>query len=488
MRKFLANVSNISLYHLSKHKLARFLFICVLGITAGASVHAQSTTTVRWWDHMGNIRWLYKQIHASYEQENPGVNIEQITMNPADMGQALQLAFRSGQAPDIHTLAGLGVPVSQLVEQGWFVPIGQHTDIEANPFVKDALLEGLTVFNGEIYSFPLFSSRYHNTLFWFNKDLLEQAGYDPEMSPVTWEEVRELARSIAEQGQGRTFGIILPLQFTERMAAHVTELAMTAGAPGTIDWRTGECAVASEPFVQAIEFLLSFDEDGSLHPASVSLDARQGRARWAAGESAIFTDGPWNMGALRENFPEVMDNVGVAQIAIPDANSSSFTYNGPSGGEFWVSSQSRNPEIAAQILEMLTSEAFYIGLAESMPRPPLDFSAIAKADVHPTYLRAINYFEDIVRLAPEPLVRNPNVAQVYVEMRAIHPNLGEIVQGAFSGGISNIQAALENYCASWTNERNRAIEIVQGKGVDVSLDDWIFSNWQPGEDFTAEDY
>jgi multiple sugar transport system substrate-binding protein len=351
--------------------------------------------------------------------------------------------------------------------------------------VRESLYEGMTIFDGRIYSFPIFSPRQHATTLWYNEDMVTAAGVDPEADLRTWEGVREAAQAMTS---GRTYGILLPIQFAARMGEHVQDLAEIAGAPGPIDWRTGEYAYGTQPYVDAIEFLLSFQEDGSLHPASSSLDARNGRARWAAGEAALFFDGPWNSGVLNNNFPEVIDVMNAAGIPVRSLDDQAYTYNSPSGGVFWISSQSEHPEVASAILQNFTSDEYYLGLAQRMDQPPLDLSAVDRADVHPVYKKVISNFLDVVRIAPEPVIKNPNVALVAAEMRSISPNLGEIVQGAFSGAIPNLQATLQTYADQLTAERERAIQVVQGRGLEVSVDDWIFPNWQPGVDYTAEQY
>ena len=459
--------------------------VSAIGVLLKSPVLAQDATVIQWWDHFAPLQELHQQLWDTYIAEHPDVQVDYTLLNPAEAAQALQLSFRSGQAPDVMPNL-TGAPVSQLIEQNWFVPLAQQEFFKGK--FEGALFEGITVFNGEVYSFPLFSPRQHQTSNWFNKQLIEAAGFDPEVGPKTWDEVREAAKTINEQGGGQVYGLLLPLQFTDRMAAHVTDLASVAGAPGAIDWTTGEYAYASEPFVRAIEFLLSFQQDGTLHPASSSLDARQGRARWAAGEAGMFTDGPWNIGVIKSNFPEIMDSIGVAPLPVPEAGVQAFVHSAPPSGVFWISSQAERPEVASDILQLFTADDYYVGLAERMDQPPFDLSAVEKAEVHPTYKKVIQSFADTVRLAPDPIVRNPNVAMVYAEMREIHPNLGEIVQGVFSGGVRDIQATLQDYSNKLTAERERAVKTLQDQGVEVSLNDWIFPNWQPSEDFSPEDY
>jgi len=478
--------------HLSRREFIRRML--ALGLSASAvgsllagTARAQDATVIQWWDIFLPLVPLHEEIWNAYTQEHPEVTVQYALQNDPGMGEALQLAFRSGQAPDVHSLSGLGVPASALYQEGWFAPLGSVAQWRTG-ILADNLFEGVTVFDGQVYSFPTFSTRWNTTSNWFNRPLVEAAGFDPAVGPRTWAEVHEVARAITEGGQGRTYGLIMFLGYPERVGVQLTDLASVAGAPGEIDPRTGAYLYDSEPYVRALEFLLTFQEEGSLHPASLSLDSRQGRTRWAAGEAGMFFDGPWTAGVLRSSYPEVMDTVGVAPVPVPEAGAPAYTYAGPPGGTWWVSSQSEHPEVATDILRRFTSRDYYVGLAEQMDQPPLDLSAVEGADVHPTYRAALGFFQEMVRLAPSPVVKNANVSQVLAEMRDISPGLGEIVQGVFSGALSDYRGALTDYTEQMTAERERALGVVQARGVEVSLDDWVFPNWQPGEDYTPEDY
>ena len=202
----------------------------------------------------------------------------------------------------------------------------------------------------------------------------------------------------------------------------------------------------------------------------------------------MFFDGSWNSGVIANGYPDMIDEIGAASIPVPDSDTAAYTYNIPPGGTFWVSSQADSPEIATQILQLFTSEEYYLGLAAQMDQPPLNLSAVNRSEAHPEYKKVIGYFENTVRLSPEPVVRNQNVSQVLAEMRSITPTLGEIVQGIFSGGVNDVQATLQQYSDSISAERERAVQSVQDQGVEVSLDDWTFADWQPGEDYSPENY
>ncbi len=457
-------------------------------------VAAQDDVTIRWWDQFLPLEPLHQAIWDAYQAAHPNVSIDYTQYNPQEMGQALQLAFKSGQMPDIHTLAGVGIPSARLVREGWFQPLPQGEELR-QLLPPGSFLEGFSVFGGQVYSLPLFSFRQYTSLNWFNRDLMEGAGIDPETGPTTWDQFRQAATAITEKGGGQAFGWIQGLGFVDRLAVHVNELAQAAGAAvstggvagvATFDPKTGEYPFGRDPYVQALEFLASLDRDGALFPGSLSLDARTARARWATGAAGMFLDGPWNIGVVQAEFADFMDRTGVAPVPAPDGGTPPLIHNAPLVGEFWVSSQSKNPAVAGEILRELTTREYYVGLAERMDQPPLDLSVVEEANVHPTYRRAIQLFQEGVRLAPSPLIKNPGMAEVIGEMQPIHPNLGEIAQGVFSGDIDDPRTALQSFADQLSAERERAIGVVRGRGVEVSLDDWVFPTWQPGEDFAAD--
>src|SRR5579883_1025515 len=205
-----------------------------LATTATSS--SSEKIVIQWWDHFLPIVPLHKKIWDAYSKAHPNVTVKYTQYNPPDLGKALDLAYRSKQAPDVHSLAGITVPVSRLHADGWFAPLEPYVTADwKKRFPAGSLLEGLTLFDGKVYSFPLFSFRQYSSLNWFNTDLLSSAGGDPKTSPKTWDDFRQLAKAVTQKGGGRVYGWIENLNFTDRMAEHVTTLAQVAGAAGAIN-------------------------------------------------------------------------------------------------------------------------------------------------------------------------------------------------------------------------------------------------------------
>lgn len=453
------------------------------------SASGGGTGTLRWWDHFGPLQKLYDGAFTEYSRSDGGVPVEHTVYNASEMGQALQLAQKSNQMPDVFTNL-IGVPDAALVSNGWVRPL-QLDDAAKARVDTSTLIEGMHTFDGTLYSLPLFTARQHQTLTWFNRDLVEKAGGDPDRGPATWDEFRTLAKDIT---RGGTPGWVVGLSFIDRLGSHVLDLAQVAGQQlafagsglnATTDPATGDYAYDSDAFVSAMEFLKSLVSDGSMLPASTSLDAKSARARWAAGGAGMFFDGPWNSGSIASQFPDFASTVGVGQVPTPDGT---FQMSkGPAAGVFWVSKDSALGDQAGELIGRLTTSDFAKGLAEAMDQPPADLDVVASADVAPSYKRAVELLGE-VDIAPSPIGKNTAVATVVASMQDVRPNLGEIAQGYLGGDVDDVRAALTDYTSKLSAERARAIDATVAAGTTVSLQDWIFPRYQPGQDYTAEQY
>lgn len=443
------------------------------------------TGPLQWWDQFNPLADLHRETFASFD----GGDVEYTVYNPAEQGQALQLAFSSQQLPDVFSLAGVEVPPSVLLGQGWFSPLAWDDSV-ADALPEGSIIEGIHVLDGQLYSFPIFSPRQYECLNWFNRGLVEQADLDPDDPPTSWDDFRSAARAVQEANDGVS-GVILPLQLPPRMASFVLELAQTAGYPGSreagvngIDLTTGEYVFHTQPFLDTMEFLLSLQQDGLLFPASTSLDARAGRARWAAGGSGFIFDGPYNVGVIAGDFADFLPQLGVGPIPTPNGDTPVLT-RPPTDGTFWVSGQSDQTDVASALLELFVTEEYQSGLAAAMDQPPVNIEAVADSDAHATYKQCVELFMEQVFVGPAPSARNPLVSQVLGSMAPVEPGLGAIVQGAFSGQVTDIEGALRQLSDAMIASRDAAIAQVGG---DVSVADFAFENWEQGTDFGPEAY
>ncbi|HVX46314.1 MAG TPA: extracellular solute-binding protein [Mycobacteriales bacterium] len=481
--------------------LSRRQLLQISGLTAGSGALAACSSSgeestakrnyLTWWDHQGNQGTLHKKIFAEFRKRPGGMRVEYTFRNASKMGQALQLAKQSNQLPDVHTNAGLQIPVPQLIAGGWVAPL-DLTDA-AMSRLKGHLLDGVHVFDGKVYSFPQFNDRTYSSATWFNTKLIVKAGLDPNDPPATYDDMRKAARAVRDKIGGSVYGLVWNAGMPPRMEDQINDLAQAGGfeGGGGMLYRTGEFAYHSDPYLNAIELLLSLAKDKLIMPGATTFSDEIARARWVSGAAGYYIDGPWCPGVVRESFADFADSIGVGPILVPESGMPVHCYAGPQGGVFWLSANVPAKRAkAANLLfsDFFTTKKYFTDLAGWMPQPPLDLSAIPDSIAYPSYKKLAAWMGKQVYLAPSPVVRNIEVTKVQAETNQIQPTLGDIVQGALSGDVDDVKGALKDLSDKSAAEQERAIKAATAKGAHVSADDYAFPDWKPGQDFTTAMY
>jgi sn-glycerol 3-phosphate transport system substrate-binding protein len=109
-------------------------------------------------------------------------------------------AFRAGQPPAIIQVFDVGTGVMMSAE-GAIVPVAEVLEKGGMTFDKSQYLPGIVSYyskpDGTMLSFPYNSS---SPILYYNKDIFQKAGLDPNDPPKTWPEVWEDARKIKASG------------------------------------------------------------------------------------------------------------------------------------------------------------------------------------------------------------------------------------------------------------------------------------------------
>lgn len=328
-----------------------------------------------WWDHKSGV-WITPTLDRVMD-DNPGLTVAREEYPASELVKALQLGRRSDQMPDVHTAHPNLGPVSVLVQEGWFQPLGDHIDLSGT-VVADRLVEGIHIFDGKVYSFPLDDGRSHEQTPWVVSDRLP-VDVDPA-DARSWDGFRKVARDITRDN---TYAIAFAGQGPNFLDLKLRQLASAAGAThvGGVDYSTGEYVFDSTPFLDAVEFLLALQSDGVFHPSLGSMGPEDAAQRWAAGEAHIHWHGPWVPGVVTNNYPELLDmGFDAWRMPGPEGEPSPVHFP-PPPGEFWISNASQRPEEAAAAIAAFASQETFVAMANAMASPPVDESAVQAADV-----------------------------------------------------------------------------------------------------------
>jgi multiple sugar transport system substrate-binding protein len=450
--------------------------------------------TFRWLDGGGGTRPnFFIPYFKAYKEAHPNITAHYDNLPWPEVQQVVPLGVQNGNAPDVFALP-LNISSAQAVREGWIAPLD---DVVPNfeewkaAFPPNTFLNGVSQFDGKTYTFPTESSKRYNLLL-YNLEYLEQSGYDPVASPLTWDEFRDAARKITERGQGQYFGLILGGQQANEFSNFVSNLGRMAGAsagPDDIDWRTGEYVYASDEYLAAIELLLAIRDDGSIFPGSVNLNAPQARGQFPQGVAGMMLQGTWNIPQWRSEAPDF--EFGVASQPVPnDRQPLPLTYRPGGANHYYLYANSPLGAVAGDMFAYIGSPEGHVPwkILVGPAAPPVFADAVKHVEIDPLAAYAFDLYDQQMRASPLPVVRNQDVALVELEFQPITPNYGETIQGIYSGQLDDPKAAMQDLQERSEAELERAIKAAQDKGAQVSRDDWVFPNWDPTRDYTEEDY
>jgi sn-glycerol 3-phosphate transport system substrate-binding protein len=163
------------------------MLVAALGVSN--RVAAQTPVEITFWHAMsGNNGKVVTDLVSEFNASQSDVHVtEQNKGNYNETLNAVIQAAGQGQGPNIAQIFDLGTPLA--IDSGFFVPIESLLTPDQLHQVKDDVLPPLISYfsvGGKLNSMPWNNS---TPLFYYNKDMFQAAGLDPEKPPATWQEL-----------------------------------------------------------------------------------------------------------------------------------------------------------------------------------------------------------------------------------------------------------------------------------------------------------
>lgn len=455
----------------------------------------EASGTVSWLDS-GDLKSVFETAvldaytakYAKIKNDYQGTSWETIR-------QVVSVGIRNNSAPDVFALPP-DIPAQTAIAQGWVQPIEKLLpDFESwrAKWPKTALIPGIHIFDDKVYNFPLNSSRRLDKLLFVDSANLKKAGYDDPIAAIkTWDDIHEaLTKSVAKGSSGLMIG-------KDGLAATVAGLATTVGWSGSLnswtglDMKTGRYHYDADEVLQAFEFLQKLVKDKLVVPGFLTLVDKDARDQFSAGKSAMMFVGPYSLPAWKQNAPDWKYAVG----QLPSADGSDYVvpFAEVGANSVWVYAKTEMPKAVGQILAYMGSEQGQKNMViqsqgnlESLQQAAND-AADREAQLDPNATFCSDLAHKIMHSIPQVELRNPDVAKVKLALKPVTPIWQDLMQGLFTGDLSNPKAQFAKYNSALDKALDTAIAAAKKKGSTVTRDDFVFPNWDPNSDYTAADY
>lgn len=184
-------------------KHALYVATALAALTAATPAFAQ--TEIQWWHAMGaELGQKLEAIAQGFNETQSEYKIVPVYKGtyPETLTAAIA-AFRANEQPAIVQVFEVGTG-TMMAAKGAVYPVHQLMADNGEPWDPSGFLAPVVGYysdtDGNILSMPFNSS---TPIMYYNKDVFEKAGLDPEVAPKTWAEVEAFSRKIVESGAAK---------------------------------------------------------------------------------------------------------------------------------------------------------------------------------------------------------------------------------------------------------------------------------------------
>jgi multiple sugar transport system substrate-binding protein len=335
------------------------------------------------------------------------------TIAATDLNQQLSQGFAAGDPPDVFYLSS--DTFAGYAENGSLLPYA--SDLENAEDFYPNLVEAFT-YEDEFYCAPKDFSTLGLVI---NSAAWEAAGLTDEDIPTTWEELRQVAQVLTTEDQT---GLVTSSEF-QRLGAFMVQ----AGGGLVTD---GEATATAEPNIEALEFVRSMMDEGSLQTTG-QVGAGWGGEAFGTGTAATTIEGNWIAGAMSADYPDVDYRV----VPLPEGP------EGPGTLSFtncWgIAAASPNQAAAQDLVGFLTAPEQQIEFARAFGvMPSVQSAADAYAEEFPEMAAFVEQ-ADVAETVPNQTGVAAVIADLNAELESLATSEPEAI---LSSTQANLEAAL----------------------------------------------
>jgi len=263
-----------------------------------------SKTEVVIWDYFETDaqKEMMDQLLAGFNESQDAYEAKHVYVPFSDYEKQLTLGIASGELPDLVIMDGCGM--ASFISMDLFSDISE-ADIDWDEYMAGPL--ETTMLDGKHYGIPFAANC---TALFFNKDLFDDAGLDYPTAETTWDEFREMAKTLTKDG---VTGFGNAAVGTDEGTFQCLQWLYTAG--GNYEEVEGG--------VDAYKLMQEMVAEGSWAKDCVNWTQSDVNNNFMAGNIAMQQNGPWQIPGIASEASDL--NYGVVPLPRRDDNSEQAT-------------------------------------------------------------------------------------------------------------------------------------------------------------------
>ncbi|GIO12651.1 hypothetical protein J19TS2_22060 [Cohnella xylanilytica] len=311
--------------------------------SAPASAKPAGKIKLSYWTGDRHDQDYIKEIVQKFNDTNPdGIEVEMVVKTD-DFNQAIDLAFSSGQAPDLIRVKEN--TIQPWAKKGYLEPIDSYLTDEFKR--KFPAIPDFNVIDGKTYSLPNYGSTIRLV---YNKDLFKKAGIAEP--PKTLAEMVEDAKKLTAAGKADgAYGFAQNFKSTQSALFRSARVIAEASGYGGLGYDFKTARYDWNGYKEIIQAFKQMVDDGSTMPGMESLDIDPLRAQFAEGKIGMYLSFSSEPGVYKDQFPAKID------WAAAPAPTIDGTVKGKTSllGGLWlaISAQSKNKDAGWKFMQYM---------------------------------------------------------------------------------------------------------------------------------------
>jgi len=408
----------------------------------GGGEDADGKKNITFWHAMsGSNGDELEAIVDKFNEQSDSVHIEAIYQGSYDDSLTkLRAVGGSEEAPALVQVFEIGT--KYMSESGFITPMQEL--IDADDFDVSGLEENILSYyeiDDQLYSMPFNTS---NAVMFYNKDMFERVGLDPENPPSTFSEMIEASQQIKDEEDAYGFTMATIGWFVEQLLANQDALYLDNDNGRSGD--ATEALVNSEEGLKIFEWLQEMNEAETFR--NYGSDWEDPRGPFFAEQVGMYLDSTANVAEVIKNSDF---EVGTAYLPVADGMEPQGVIVG--GASLWITNQvdEEDQNAAWEFVKFMTNadiQAEWAAGTGYFPITPAAYDEEVLQDVYdeyPQYTTAVDQLEDTT---VTPATQGALTEVLPEARKIIETALGEMYEGkdpqeALNDAAQKINDALE---------------------------------------------
>lgn len=360
---------------------AYLLIIALIIPLTSCAPSAKSSADVVIWHWMTDRKTAFNELAKKYQAEK-GLKVEFKLFAPSDVySQKVRAATQAATLPDIFGILGEKKDFAIFIKAGHVLNLNEPMEANnkewENRFFNKALIVNEFTPGNEfevppgIYGVPIDVT---NIQMLYNKDLLKQAGLDPNAPPRTFSELLASAKQLKEAG---IQGLVSGWAETWMIDCLASNFAFNImGEKKVMRTYTGEVPYTDPDWLRVFNLFKEMADSGILATGIVSMNNKDAEQNFANGRAAYAFNGSWCVNVYQGMNPGL--NYGAMFVPKVSDNYPMLIWGG-AGSSFMINARSKNQEKAVEFLKWLTEKDQQVYLSQTTSNLPANKLSLVNA-------------------------------------------------------------------------------------------------------------